>query len=58
MFLLPPTRGIGEHLGAYRKCLETTYAQRGRIGALLEAAGQRCRTIPLCLAAIALPLKL
>ncbi|XP_075868506.1 glucokinase regulatory protein isoform X1 [Nelusetta ayraudi] len=37
-------RGIGEHLGAYRKCLEATYAQRRGIGSLLEAAGQSLRS--------------
>lgn len=37
-------RSISEHLEAYRKCLEATYAQRIGIGALLEAAGQSLRS--------------
>lgn len=42
------TRGIREHLEAYRKCLEATYAQHRGISVLLEAAGQRCRSFILC----------
>ncbi|KAK9524036.1 hypothetical protein VZT92_017903 [Zoarces viviparus] len=36
-------KGLLQHMGAYEKTLEITYAQREGIGALLEAAGQSLR---------------
>lgn len=40
-FLFLPNRGTLQHMRAYEKTLDITYAQREQISALLEAAGQR-----------------
>lgn len=45
MCLLLSNRGILQHMRAYEKTLDITYAQSERITALLEAAGQRCKIL-------------